>query len=57
MKILTLVNLLFITIHSVQASDFAREQRWKEQVVGDLFEGMEDKLFEQVTHWLEANQQ
>jgi pimeloyl-ACP methyl ester carboxylesterase len=39
MKILTLLSLLLIAIPSVQASDFAKEQRWKEQVVGDLFDG------------------
>jgi len=39
MKILPLLSLLLITIPSAQASDLAKEQRWKEQVVGDLFDG------------------
>jgi pimeloyl-ACP methyl ester carboxylesterase len=39
MKALTLLGLLIITILTVQASDLEKEQRWKEQVVGDLFDG------------------
>jgi pimeloyl-ACP methyl ester carboxylesterase len=39
MKALTLLGLLIITILTVQASDLEKEQRWEEQVVGDLFDG------------------
>jgi pimeloyl-ACP methyl ester carboxylesterase len=39
MKALTLLALLIITILTVQASDLEKEQRWEEQVVGDLFDG------------------
>ena len=39
MKKLILLGLLLITTAGVQASDLEKEQRWKEQVVGDLFDG------------------
>lgn len=39
MKIFTLLSLLLITIPAAQASDLAKEQRWKEQIIGDLFDG------------------
>lgn len=39
MKILTLLGFLLISLPFAQASDMAKEQRWKEQVVGDLFDG------------------
>jgi alpha/beta superfamily hydrolase len=41
MKLLSLLSLLLATTFTLtlQASDFEKEQRWKEQVVGDLFDG------------------
>lgn len=39
MKLVTLLSLLLIAPLTVHASDYAKEQRWKEQVVGDLFDG------------------
>ncbi len=37
-KILTIVLMLF-AVPLAQATDLAKEQRWKEQVIGDLFDG------------------
>ncbi len=39
MKLIKLFALLLIAPLTVQASDLEKEQRWREQVVGDLFDG------------------
>jgi len=39
MKLLTLFGILLIALSSAQASDLDKEQRWRDQVVGDLFDG------------------
>lgn len=39
MKILKILVLMMFAVVAAQASDLAKEARWKEQVVGDLFDG------------------
>ncbi len=39
MKLLTVFGLVLIGLSSVYASDLDKEQRWRDQVVGDLFDG------------------
>ena len=39
MRLLIILGALLLAFTSVQASDLAKEQRWREQVVGDLFDG------------------